>query len=155
MSIAIETPQGVDALTEWVRFHDTVYAGRSARWSAFVPLDLAILTGESPFARGRRTRPFSARQGGKIVARALAVVDERYQRHWNEKLGHVVMFEALPGTREAVRAIDGRGLRVARVSGRGCRARRMGMLDTPSSVDDYDSLPPPVFDTLRRTTTRS
>src|SRR6266536_5157824 len=54
MSIHIETPSGVDALTEFVTFHDAVYEGHSARWAAFVPLELPILTGESPFARGRR-----------------------------------------------------------------------------------------------------
>ncbi len=143
MSIAIETPQGVDALTEWVRFHDTVYAGRSARWSAFVPLDLAILTGESPFARGRRTRPFSARQGGKIVARVLAVLDERYQAHWREKLGHALMFEALPATREAVRRLMDEACDWLAAQGADAARAGWGMLEFPYTVDAYEALPPP------------
>ena len=63
MAIRIETPEGTDALTEFVLFHDRVYASRPARWSAFVPLELPILAGESPFVEGRRVRPFVAREG--------------------------------------------------------------------------------------------
>src|SRR5205823_1492095 len=71
----------------------------------FLPLDLPILAGESPFVEGRRVRPFVARAGGEIVARAAAVVDSRYNRHWRERLGHIVMFEALPAAREATRLL--------------------------------------------------
>ena len=49
MAITIETPKGTDALSEFVSFHDTVYAHHAARWTAFLPLELPILTGESPF----------------------------------------------------------------------------------------------------------
>jgi Acetyltransferase (GNAT) family len=143
MSIAIETPQGDDALTEWVRFHDTVYAERSVRWSAFVPLDLAILTGESPFTRGRRTRPFWAREGGKVVTRVLAVLDERYQAHWGEKLGHALMFEALPGTREAVRRLMDEACEWLAAQGADAVRAGWGMLEFPYVVDAYEALPPP------------
>src|SRR5207247_2267879 len=105
VAIRIETPEGTDALTEFVLFHDRVYASRPARWSAFVPLELPILAGGSPFVEGRRVRPFVAREGDEIVARTAAVVDSRYNRHWRERLGHLVMFEALPGTREATRLL--------------------------------------------------
>src|SRR5437867_655768 len=103
MAITIETPQGTDALTEFVLFQDAVYAERSARWPALPPLQLPMLAGESPFTAGRTLHPLLARDGGRILARALALLDGRYNRHWNERLGHVLMFEARPGTREAVR----------------------------------------------------
>src|SRR5262245_37370720 len=105
MAIHIESPSGLDALTEFVLFHDEVYANRAARWTAMVPFELPVLTGESPFAGGRRFRPFAARDGGRIVARVIAVLDERYNRHWNERLGHLVKYEALPGAREATRQL--------------------------------------------------
>jgi hypothetical protein len=143
MTIAIETPQGVDALTEWIRFHDTVYAARSARWPAFVPLDLAILTGESPFVHRRRTKPFWARQGGEVVARVLAVLDERYQAHWQEKLGHALMFEALPGTREAVRRLMDEACEWLAAQGVDAARAGWGMLEFPYTVDAYEALPPP------------
>src|SRR5207249_4955741 len=143
VAIRIETPEGTDALTEFVLFHDRVYASRPARWSAFVPLELPILAGESPFVEGRRVRPFVARAGDSIVARAAAVVDGRYHRHWGERLGHIVMFEALPETREATRLLldaacewlEGEGTEAARAG--------FGMLEFPFVIDAYDTLPPP------------
>ena len=78
MGIRIEIPQGNEALTEFVLFHDQVYDYRDARWPAPLELQLPILTGDSPFAQGRSIRPFLARAGSKIIARAVAVADERY-----------------------------------------------------------------------------
>src|SRR4029450_1499428 len=72
---------------------------------AFLALEAPFVGGAGPVAADRHVRPFVARDGGEILARVLAVVDARYQRHWNERLGHVVKFEALPGTRDAVRAV--------------------------------------------------
>ena len=96
MGVKIEIPQGNEALTEFVQFHDRVYDYRDARWPAPLELQLPILTGDSPFAQGREIRPFLAYEGSSIVARAVAVMDERYNRHWQEHLGHLVMFEAMP-----------------------------------------------------------
>ncbi len=143
MAIRIETPEGSDALTEFVLFHDQVYASHAARWTAFVPLELPILQGESPFAEGRRIRPFVARQGGAIVARVAAVVDSRYNRHWRERLGHVVMFEALPDSGEAVRLLLDAACEW--LAGEGTEAARagFGMLEFPFVIDAYDVLPPP------------
>jgi len=143
VAIRIETPEGNDALTEFVLFHDRVYTSRPARWSAFLPLDLPILAGESPFVEGRRVRPFVARAGGEIVARAAAVVDSRYNRHWRERLGHIVMFEALPAAREATRLLLDAACEW--LAGEGTEAARagFGMLEFPFVIDAYDALPPP------------
>jgi hypothetical protein len=96
-----------------------------------------------PEAEGRRTLPLVARSEGKIVARAAAVVDQRYIDHWGEPLGHIVMFEALPATTEAVRALmnDACGW----LKGHGLEAARTGMgpsLDMPFLLDSYELLPP-------------
>src|SRR6202041_2899387 len=102
LSVKIESPASEEALTEFVLFQHRVYEYRSARWAAMVTVQLPILMGEGPFAAGRMIRPFTARVDGNIVARAVAIIDSHYQRHWNESLGHIVMFEAMPGTRDAV-----------------------------------------------------
>jgi GNAT superfamily N-acetyltransferase len=140
--MTVEVPQGTRALEEFVRFHDRVYATRSARWLAPVDLLLPILTGESPFARGREIRPFWAIDRGDVVARAVAVVDPRYQRHWNEQLGHVVWFEALPSADETARSVLDEAC--AWLEARGAVAARsgMGLLDLPFAMDAYDALPP-------------
>ncbi len=142
MALKLETPQGIDALTEFALFQDRVYEHRSARWSALVPLLLPVLSGDSPFADGRTIRPLVVRDRGEIVARALAVVDDHYNRHWRrERLGHITMFEAMPDSREAVRMLADGACEWLR--GRGVEAARagFGLLDFPFVIDDYESLP--------------
>jgi GNAT superfamily N-acetyltransferase len=145
MSIRIETPEGVEELTEFVAFHDQVYAARSVRWPALTAIQLPLLRGPSPFREDRTIRPFAAREDGAIVARAAAVVDARYNRHWNERLGHVLMFEARPEARDATRLLmdavsdwlAGEGVEAARAG--------FGPFEFPFALDDYDSLPPSIL----------
>jgi GNAT superfamily N-acetyltransferase len=142
MALRIDIPQSNKALTEFVQFYDRVYDYREARWPASLELQLPVLTRESPFARGRELCPFVAYEGSRIVARAAAVMDEHYQRHWNEHLGHIVMFEAMPDSRAATKLLmdtacewlEERGAQAARAG--------FGLLDFPFAVDDYESLAP-------------
>lgn len=145
MSFKIESPAGREALTEFVLFFDRANASRSARWPVPLDLHLPILLGESPFCEGRQIQPFVARQVGEIVARAVALVDGRYNRHWNEELGHIGWFEALPGTDEAVKELMNAAC--AWLAERGVRAARTGfcpalMLEFPFAMDAYETLPP-------------
>lgn len=142
MAVKIETPQGEDALREFILFHDRVYSTRAARWTAPLDLHLPVLTGDSPFAREREIRPLWALEGGEVAARAVAVIDRRYQRHWGEALGHVVMFETLPEKRDAVAALMDQAS--AWLAERGAIAARtgFGLLDLPFAMDAYDVLPP-------------
>ena len=142
MAITIETPSGMDALTEFLLFHDEVYQPRSARWTALVPFQLPVLTGESPFACDRVLRPFVAREGGRVVARVLSAIDRRYQRHWHQRLGHVLMFEALPETREAVRRLVQTACEWLAAQGADAARAGMGMLDFPFVIDEQQMLPP-------------
>ncbi len=141
MAIKIETPESREALTEFVRFYDQVYAYRDARWQAPLELQLPVLTADSPFARGREIRPFLAFEGSRIVARAAAVLDEHY-RHWNEHLGHIIMFEALPDSRAATKLLMDAACEW--LKDRGAKAARagFGLFDFPFVLDDYESLPP-------------
>jgi GNAT superfamily N-acetyltransferase len=145
MGVSIETPEGTEALTEFVRFYDEVYTPRAIRWPALVPFQLSVLRNRSPFAQGRTMKPFLARADGKIVARVLAVVDHRYIAHWNEPLGHINMFEALPDTRDTVRRLLDHAC--AWLAEHGLTAARagFGMLEFPFVIDDYDSLPPSIL----------
>jgi len=141
-SLRVDAALGRDALAELVAFHDEVYRTRDARWGAFAPLQLPFLLGEGPFAEGRRVRPFAAHDGDRLVARGVAVIDERYQRHWQEPLGHLVLFEALPDTSDAVRAlVDAASEWLAGAGATAVRAG-MGVFDYPFAIDDYETLPP-------------
>src|SRR5262249_35251906 len=145
MDIKIESPAGEGALQQFVLFHDRVYADRSAHWPAPLELYLSILGRGSPFAAEREIRPFWALDGGEIVARAAAVVDRRYQRHWGEALGHVIMFEALPETGTAVAELMDAAAQ--RLAGGGAQAARggSGLFALPSAMASYEALPPSVL----------
>jgi hypothetical protein len=142
VSIKVEVPQGEDALTELLAFHDRVYATRDVRWQEIVPFHLPILLGKSPFNIGRTLRPFVARTGGEIVARAVALLDERYNRHWNERLGHIVFFEAMPGTREATRQMLDAACAWLEQQGAVAARAGFGMLEMMFTTDAYEALPP-------------
>src|SRR4051812_22889755 len=104
MGIEVEQLSG-DGLNQFVEFYDRVYEPRSARWQAMGALELPMLQGTGPFAEGRTIRPLVAKQDGAIVARCAAAVDQRYLAQWHDDVGHVALFEALPGSREATRAL--------------------------------------------------
>ena len=142
-AITIEQPTGEAALTEFCTFADEVNSVRSAYWPAIASMQLPLLMGEGPSAEGRTALPLVAREGGDIVARAAAVVDERYIKHWDEQLGHIVMFEARPGTTEAVRRLMDDACDWLR--SHGLDAARTGMgpsFDLPYIIDEYELLPP-------------
>lgn len=138
----IETPQSREAFAEFSQFRDRVYKSRSARWPTPIGLEMAVLSGESPFNEGRAVCPFLVREGGRIFARALAVMDARYNRHWNERLGHLYWFEALPDTREAVKLLIDEACEWLKTQGADAARAGAGMLEQPFVIDDYDSLPP-------------
>jgi hypothetical protein len=87
-------------------------------------------------------RPFVARSGSTIVARAVAVIDEHYQRQWGERLGHIIMFEAMPQAREATRMVMDAAGAWLREQGASAARAGFGLFDFPFVIDDYESLPP-------------
>jgi RimJ/RimL family protein N-acetyltransferase len=142
-SVRIEEVSGDDELLEFCHFADRVNAQRSVYWPAIPDLQLPLLKGEGPVSVGRQARPLVARQGNEIVARAAAVIDQRYIDRWDEPLGHIVMFEAMPGATDAVRAL----LDAASdfLKNEGLHAARTGSgpaFDMPYVLDSHDLLPP-------------
>ncbi len=144
-TVKIETLQGKEALTEFLQFYDQVYAYRTAYWRTPARLEMAILTGEGPFAEERTVRPFLAREGSRILARVLAVVDARYNRHWHERLGHLCWFEALPDTREATKQLIDAACEWLKSQGTEAARTGSGLLEFPFVIDDYESLPPNIL----------
>ncbi|HEY8515307.1 MAG TPA: hypothetical protein VIS07_07330 [Candidatus Binatia bacterium] len=145
MAVVIETPRSRAELGELIDFHNVVHAGRRARWGPDPTIELPFLTGESPFSVDRRLRPFVARDDGRIVARVVAAIDERYQKLWSERLGHLLLFEALPGTRVAVRALLDRACLWLADEGAAAARAGFGVFDFPFAIDAYETLPPSVL----------
>src|ERR1700730_2457230 len=143
MTIQIEMPADEKGLTEFVRFHDRVYEYRAARWPAAHRRQLHILMGNPPHGEGRGIKTFVAREGGAIVARAAAIIDQHYIAHWKEPLGHLMMFEAMPNTGAAVKAMLDSACQWLRDHAmETARAGATGLLDAPFAIDDYETLPP-------------
>ena len=142
MSISVEELSGEKALAEFVEFYDRVYQYRPARWPSMQALELPMLLGTSPFAVGRTIRPLVARDGREIVARCVAAVDHRYLEHWHDDVGHVALFEALPGTREATRALMNEACGWLQSEGMKAARTGFGLGEFPFAIDSYDDLPP-------------
>src|SRR5437763_13970693 len=105
-------------------------------------LELPMLLGTSPFADGRTIRPLVARENGEIVARCVAAVDQRYLGHWGDDLGHVALFEAMPGASQATRQMMDEAC--GWLASEGMKAARcgFGLGEFPFAIDSYDDLPP-------------
>lgn len=143
--IKIETPRDDAGRHEFIELYEHVYASRSAYWKPAARFERAVLCGQSAFNEGRMVRPFVARERGQMVARILAVMDARYNRHWQERLGHLCWFEALPGTREAVKALIDEACEWLQNQGANAARAGHGVLEFPFVIDAYETLPPNVL----------
>jgi GNAT superfamily N-acetyltransferase len=76
------------------------------------------------------------------VARVTATIDQPYLGLWKDRVGHLLMFEAMPEAGEAVRLLLDEAC--ACLSERGMEAARngFGLFDMPYNTDAYDVLPP-------------
>jgi GNAT superfamily N-acetyltransferase len=142
---AIEIPQDKAALNDFTRLYEHVNCFRSAYWKPATRFEMAVLCGESAFNEERTVRPFVAREREQVVARVLAVVDARYQRHWQDPLGHLCWFEALPGKREAVKLLMNEACDWLQSQGATAARAGHGMLEFPFVIDEYETLPPNVL----------
>ena len=131
-----------EELRRYVDFGEEVYA-QNPHW---VPPDSEHLTkvlgGRGGFGPDSHIQPFWVEDGERVLATVAAVSDEVYNRHWNERLGHLLFFEALPGQDEAVESLLGEACEWLRA--RGCEAARLSILpgfQMPLTVDAYDAVP--------------
>jgi GNAT superfamily N-acetyltransferase len=139
--VKIERVEGADAVAEFIALHDRVYARRAARWQAS-PLDGPMLLGQTPLTAERALAPFVAREGGEVVARACAAVDQPYLRHWGDRVGHILRFEALPEAREGARAVLDAACEWLAARGMSAARTGFGLFDMPYNTDAYEVLPP-------------
>lgn len=101
-----------------------------------------LLAGQAGFGSELKIQPFWVEDGGRVLATVTAVTSPVYDRHWNEKMGHLFFFEALPDQNEPVESL----LRAACewLKTRGCEAARLsflGGMQMPLTIDAYDEVP--------------
>jgi hypothetical protein len=142
-AITIEAVTGREAMTEFAMLPFQVYGGRAAWWPPDVQNEIDLLSGRAPIASHLEMKPFVARSSGKLMARVTAVVNFRYNQHWNERIGQLIHFEALADAGAAAAAMLEEASQWLR--SRGMTAVRSGFaafLDYPYAVDNYGKLPP-------------
>jgi len=136
---ALDTPE---EFARYVAFGQEVY-GDNSPW---VPPDahhlIQLLSGEGGFGSHTQIQPFWVEAGDRILATVTAVTSEAYDERWNERLGHLVFFEALPDQNEGVatlmRSTD------QWFSARNCQGVRMSFLPGMQlgvTIDSYDEVP--------------
>ena len=93
------------ALQAFATLHTQIY--RTMRYSMpHAAANLyASIEHQTPFTKDRSLQPFVAWHQREVVACAMAVADQRYCQHWNEALGHIIMFAALPHSYQASRLL--------------------------------------------------
>jgi len=142
-AISIEAVASKDAMTEFAMLPFQVYGEREAWWPPDIQNEIDLLSGRAPIASHLEMMPLVARNAGKLVARVTAVVNFRYNNHWNEQLGQLIHFEALAGEDRAAAAMLEDACQWLRH--RGMTSVRTGFaafLDYPYAIDNYGKLPP-------------
>ena len=135
----LSTPEDLERYIDFARevYRDNPY---------WVPPDkhhlLKLLSGTAGFGPQHEIQAFTVEEGGRILATIASLRDEAYNRHWNEDLGHLLFFEALPDQYEAVDVLMGEACGWLRE--RGCIAARLSLLaavQLPLTIDAYDVVP--------------
>lgn len=138
----VKSLSAIEELQRYVDFGQEVYRDIS-QW---VPPDshhmVEMLSGQGGFGPESQLQPFWVENNGRVLATLTPVYDERYTRRWNEQLGHLLFFEALPDQDEAVQALMQAAFDWLRA--RDCQSVRMSMLpgmQLPITIDAYDDVP--------------
>ncbi len=140
-TISVERVTTRASCEEFARLPYQIYAGREAWWPPDIQGEIEMISGRTHFASYLDLEPFCARRRGRMVARVSAVVNRRYNQHWNDSLGQLIHFEAHEGEEDAACAM----LKAAAHSlgARGMTAVRSGFaafLDYPYVIDNYGRL---------------
>jgi len=140
--IRIEQVSSRDGIEQFARLPFQIYGDRDAWWPPDVHNEVDLLAGRALITAHLDLCPFAAFSDGRLVARVSAVVNYRYNEHWNEKLGQLIHFEALPGEEDAVAAMMEEALTwLERREMKAARSGFAAFLDYPYAIDCYGALP--------------
>jgi hypothetical protein len=140
--IRVEKISTLARFEEFARLPYEVYSGREAWWPPDVRSEIDLLAGRALITAHLDLCPFLVSRDDKLAARVSAVVNYRYNEHWNERLGQLIHFEALPGEDAAVDAMLREALEwLARRGMKGARSGFAAFLDYPYAIDNYGELP--------------
>jgi GNAT superfamily N-acetyltransferase len=142
MTMQVRSLQSQEEFHRYAAFSQDVYQ-QNPYW---VPPDLhhltGLLSGELPFGSHAHIQPFWIEEGGRILATVTAVIDDLFNQHWKEPMGHLVSFEALSGQAQPARVL----LQTACqwLQEQRCKAARLSFhfaWQLPLTIDAYESVP--------------
>ena len=143
--VQIQALRTDEQFEKYASFPEEVYRDDPC-WAPRPPGQLfSLISGRAARCQTLELQPFWAESDGRIVATATAVIDREYNQRWQEKLGHLTSFEALPDSGQATRQLLDA---VAEwFVDHGCtaiRASYLGGWQLPLTIDGYD-VPPSAF----------
>jgi len=103
---------------------------------------IRLLSGQAPSGAHSHVQAFWIEEGDILKATLTAVVDDLYNRHWNERMGHLLLFEALPHCDDQVQVLFHTACEW--LQGHSCQAVRVSLLNGwqfPLTIDAYDTVP--------------
>ena len=131
-----------EELQHYVAFPHQVYKNNPF----WVPVDehhlTSLLSGQAGFGPESHIQAFCVEDKNQVLATVAALNDDNYNRHWNEKTGHLLFFEALPDQDAAVELLFSTACRWLREGG--CNAARMSLLpgmQLAITIDAYEQVP--------------
>jgi len=140
--IRVEQVNSREGFERFARLPYQVYASREAWWPPDIQNEIDLLAGRSLITGHLDLNPLCVWSDDRLVGRVSAVVNYRYNEHWNEKIGQLIHFEALPDEEDALHAMLEEA--VNWLERRGMKAVRSGFaafLDYPYTIDNYAALP--------------
>ena len=138
----VRSLSSTEEIKRYIEFGDEVYRD-NPNW---IPPDThhltQLLSGDGGFGPQSQIQPFLVEKDGRVLATVTSFTDEVYNQHWNEPIGHLFFFEALPNHDDAVKSLMNTGCEW--LQARGCIAARlsfMGGIQMPLMFDGYDEVP--------------
>jgi hypothetical protein len=101
-----------------------------------------VVLNEPPFHLFAESQAWWVEHNGEPVARVMGLVDRVSNEKRAERVGHLLLFESLPGAHRAVQVLFWEALAWLQV--RGCDTARLGFrstIDMPLNIDAYDARP--------------
>jgi len=135
----LSTPEDLE---RYVDFEKEVYRDNPYWVPANKHHLINLLSGNAGFGPQSEIQAFAVEHEGRTLATVAALNDKIYNLHWNERLGHLLFFEALADQMEAVDMLMSDAFEWLRK--RGCTAGRLSMLaavQLPLTIDAYDAVP--------------
>jgi hypothetical protein len=85
-----------EAFHRYAPFGHAVYQHNPYWVGPDTPQRIRLLSGTALRGAHAHVQAFWLEEGVRLRATLTAVVDELYNRHWHERMGHLLFFEALP-----------------------------------------------------------